>query len=288
MNQNCEIKADSISAVDGSRLTSILFKRFPYRLIQEIGTHRSLNPFGIEFSRSSASSRAIPVEKVIESIKADPYIPAWTRNQKGMQGGEIEAESVQHLNMLHHNAMQNAFVLAREAARLGAHKQEVNGYLMPFMRVSVLATGHQKAWQNFFELRCHETAHPDFQEQASSAKELYLDSPSKLLCHGDWHVPFYGGGEKVSEKWQFTYLLAAAANCARLSYESHDGDHSVASQFDLALRLINNKHASPFEHIAMCSKKADIESSRNFQPYGWLQLRHLVFDADLDKFGKIA
>lgn len=287
-NQNCEIKADSTSTIDGSRLTTILFKRFPYRLVQEPGTHRSLNPcstfesinpFGLDFSRSSASTRAVPLERLIDSISSDPYIPAWTRNQKGMQGGEIDAESAHHLNMLHLEAMGEAFRCARFASGLGAHKQEVNGYLIPWLRIPILLTGHQDAWENFFDLRCADSAHPDFREQAISARDLYLESAPRRVGVGDWHLPF-GDTLEVYRKTGFQDLvaaMAAAANCARLSYASHDGDYSLESQLRLAEKLLHQRHWSPFEHIAVATGSAPLaEESRNLQPYEWIPLRTIL------------
>ena|SRR3990172_10692569 len=62
----------------GNRLTTmeITYPRFVH---SELMTHRM-------FSRNAASSRAIPISKMIEAVERDPVIPVWWgKNQSGMQ-----------------------------------------------------------------------------------------------------------------------------------------------------------------------------------------------------------
>lgn len=71
---------DSISE-EGVRLTTIEGV-FPRCILSEFNTHR-------RFSRNSASSRAIPVSKIIRETVADPFIPERVGvNKSGMQAGE--------------------------------------------------------------------------------------------------------------------------------------------------------------------------------------------------------
>lgn len=59
---------------------------FPRYILPEFNTHR-------EFSRNSASSRAIPFNKMVESVENNPFIPiAWQKHHKGMQGKEYFTE----------------------------------------------------------------------------------------------------------------------------------------------------------------------------------------------------
>lgn len=45
------------------------------------------------FSRNSASSRAIPFEKMVKMVEEDPFVPiAFQRDHKGMQGTELEID----------------------------------------------------------------------------------------------------------------------------------------------------------------------------------------------------
>lgn len=285
MLENCTIKADSINSLDGSRLTTILFNRFPYRLIQEPGTHRGLNPcstfeslapFGSDMSRSSGSTRAIPVERVIAAIKADPYIPTFTRNQPGMQGGDLNDGLAFHLENVYLASMKQQFAIAQELAYLGAHKQEVNGVLAPYMRIPILCTGNVASWHNFFKLRCHESAHPDFQEQAQSALELWAESTPVSLSPGEWHMPF--GDDYVMRSLQYPNAQnVCASRCARLSYNSHDGDHSLESHLKLCAQLVTEepKHSAPFEHIAQVVEVENPDYHRNFGGH-WRQYRSVI------------
>ena len=77
MSFGARVLADSIGP-NGVRLTT-LEVTIPRIVLAEFNTHRVL-------SRNSASSRAIPVERMIQRVMKDPFIPAqWGVNQKGMQ-----------------------------------------------------------------------------------------------------------------------------------------------------------------------------------------------------------
>jgi hypothetical protein len=63
---DAKVIADSVSP-DGVRLTT-LEVTFPRIVLAEFNTHRV-------FTRSSASSRAVPIPKRIEMVERHPYIP---------------------------------------------------------------------------------------------------------------------------------------------------------------------------------------------------------------------
>lgn len=80
MSIKVEIIADSINPKD-IRLTSFILE-YPRWIHAELLTHRV-------FSKNSASSRAIPIEKFIEQITTNPALPVWWgKNQSGMQARE--------------------------------------------------------------------------------------------------------------------------------------------------------------------------------------------------------
>ncbi len=80
MAYDAKILADSINP-RGQRLTTMVLT-YPRCVHAEFMTHRT-------FSRNSASSRAIPFEKMIARIEADPFVPIeWGKNQPGMQARE--------------------------------------------------------------------------------------------------------------------------------------------------------------------------------------------------------
>lgn len=75
-----KILADSLSPL-GDRLTSFEIT-FPRIVLAEFNTHRM-------FSRNSASSRAIPVRKIMSRVLEDPFIPVyWGKNQPGMSAAK--------------------------------------------------------------------------------------------------------------------------------------------------------------------------------------------------------
>lgn len=77
---SAKVVADSVSP-HGHRITSMLLT-FPRIILAEFNTHRV-------FSRNTASSRAIPFKKMLQSIKEDPFIPIeWQVDHSGMQGKE--------------------------------------------------------------------------------------------------------------------------------------------------------------------------------------------------------
>ena len=67
--------ADSINQ-NNDRITTMILT-LPRIVLAELNTHRAL-------SKNSASSRAIPFEKMRDMVLNDPFIPiAWKKNTKG-------------------------------------------------------------------------------------------------------------------------------------------------------------------------------------------------------------
>lgn len=65
----------------GNRITTMMVT-FPRFILAELNTHRM-------FSRNSASSRAIPFERMVKSVQENPFVPiAWQKDHKGMQSTE--------------------------------------------------------------------------------------------------------------------------------------------------------------------------------------------------------
>lgn len=217
MGHGARIIADSISP-DGVRLTSFEVT-IPRIILAEFNTHRML-------SRNSASSRAVPVKKMIQRVLEDPYVPtSWGKNQKGMQAGEEVSEerdfsvvacsrhlaggnftrmrcedcvyimkhgwpSAQERAVSHWlKARDEAVRYANALLNLGIHKQITNRLLEPFMWHTVLVTATE--WDNFFHLRNNPDAHPDFQVVAEMMQELYEAYDPEPLDYGEWHTPLW-------------------------------------------------------------------------------------------------
>lgn len=150
------IVGDSI-APSGDRITTMLMT-FPRSILAELNTHRM-------FSRNSSSSRAIPFNKMVETVKNEPFIPiAWQKDHKGMQG--VEYFTKEHeINLLRDNwleARNNAVEEAVNLSNIGVTKQICNRLLEPFMWHTALVTSTE--WQNFFEQRCPEYEIPNMTE----------------------------------------------------------------------------------------------------------------------------
>lgn len=126
----------------------------PRYILAEFNTHRML-------SKNSASSRAIPFEKMLKSVQENPFIPmAWQKDHKGMQGteyfnGDGKSEILTNDWL---KARDNAVDQALLMSEAGCTKQLVNRLLEPFMWHTVIVTGTD--WENFFALRCPKYARP--------------------------------------------------------------------------------------------------------------------------------
>jgi thymidylate synthase ThyX len=257
-----KILADSCNAFTEDRITTFEIK-MPKCLLAELNTHRML-------SRNAASSRAIPIEKVIKRIEEDPYIPRFTRNQKGMQGEVGDQTFQKECQLAWFQARENAIAEARSLIEKGAHKQNVNRLLEPWMHVPVLVTGTE--WENFFKLRCDEATHPDFRSLARKMAELYAWSKPKELKLGEWHIPFGDGLAKSHRESINRFedsLKVVTARAARISYATHDGEISFDKDINLHDMLLKEGHFSPFEHAAKA-----VENNTGYdgvEGYTWLR-----------------
>ena len=148
---NAQILADSISE-QGHRITTFLLT-YPRFIHSELLTHRM-------FSRNSASSRAIPFEKMVKMVQTDPFIPsAWQFDHKGMQGNEYVTEESDYGGIKARNeswlqARDFAIQQAKDLSSMDTTKQICNRLLEPFMWHTVLVTSGKEGLDNFFELRC--------------------------------------------------------------------------------------------------------------------------------------
>ncbi len=146
MKINAQIVADSINQ-QGDRITTMLVT-FPRFILAELNTHRMM-------SKNSASSRAIPFKKMVESVTNNPFIPiAWQKDHKGMQGNEYLDEN--HSKQALYTWLGARDLAVEQATDLyevvGVTKQLCNRLLEPFMWHTVLITATE--WENFFSLRC--------------------------------------------------------------------------------------------------------------------------------------
>lgn len=242
-----KIIADSKSSVDGKRITTFELEYHRY-IHGELMTHRM-------FSRNAASSRAIPVAKMIEMVDSSPATPIhWGKNQAGMQAKE-ELDSQQKNYAIHEwqQAAYDAVGWADILNKRGVHKQVVNRILEPFQMMKTVLTATE--FDNFFWLRNHEDAQPEIKRLAELMLEAMNSSEPVLLQHGDWHMPYFGGED--AGYWLQgcgipleDALAISSSCCAQVSYRKLDD--SLEKAKDIFSKLIESKpcHASPTEHQA--------------------------------------
>jgi hypothetical protein len=237
------------------------------------------------FSRNASSSRAIPVAKQIQMVIDNPAIPlAFTKNQKGMQGGvALTGQEEYAAKKAWVEAMHLAVDQAKILADLDVHKQYANRILEPFAHITVVCSATQ--FSNFFALRYHSMAQPEICELAKQMWELYSTSEPDGMVEGQWHLPFVSGKEQdiIMTNASFdihdqltahkNLIKMSVARCARVSYLNHEGKNPTLEE-DLRLydRLLSGMpiHASPAEHQGQ-AKRFPEHLSGNF--HGWEQYR---------------
>ena len=243
--------------------------KYPRFIHSEFMTHRV-------FSRNAASSRAIPVSKMIEQVRNEPAMPVyWGSNKPGMQAGdELTDMDLATAKNLWIDAAENAVATAEKMQELGLHKQVVNRVLEPFQIMQTVVTATE--WENFFQLRISEFAQPEIKALAVAMKEAMTNSTPFQMPYGEYHVPYVTAEERDEYKsrkdWR-TLCMVASARCARVSYLNHDGSNpDIAKDLDLATKLKDAYHASPFEHVARPLDLRDMPGvNRNFKE--WTQFR---------------
>lgn len=253
MSCSAKVICDSISPL-GIRLTTMEIV-MPRVILAEFNTHRV-------FSRNSASSRAIPVEKMLKRVRENPYIPShWGQNQKGMTAEvEVDAETAKKAKNHWLKAMAWATEQADLLMHLGIHKQVTNRLIEPFMWHTCICSATE--WSNFFHLRCNPQAHPEMQNIANAMKAAMDANTPKLVKNGWWHLPYMDDEQDLKSKgYQIDDLVKIAiGRCARVSYLTHDGIRDPKSDLELCERLQHMGHLSPFEHVARPMLQEDAQN----------------------------
>lgn len=158
----------------GNRITTMVVT-FPRFILAELNTHRMM-------SRNSASSRAIPFEKMIASVENDPFVPiAFQKDHSGMQGTEyLEGAELEAALQAYGRSVDSAINFAKEFANTNATKQLVNRQLEAYMWHTVIVTATE--WENFFALRC-----PKYQKLDGNGNALNEFERSKKDWCNNWN-----------------------------------------------------------------------------------------------------
>jgi len=307
------VVADSISKHDlysdnPSRI--ITFECEYHRwILAEVNTHRME-------SKNSASSRAVPVEKMIENIKNQTAMPIfWGKNQAGMSAKEETDEPVRftHDGVGYRMTREQAWTYARDLAikmaigfqQAGYHKSITNRLIEPFCMMKSVLTGTE--WDNFFHLRYHPDAQPEFKELARCMLEAAKLSEPTVLTSKDWHMPYFDDGFWIAGELDSLMndagislgeALKTSVSCAaQVSYRKNDP--SLEKAESIYERLVKSVpvHASPTEHQARpfdrATEKANMQAGKfttdendwwsgNFR--NWFQFRQTVKNNVCNKY----
>ncbi len=256
---SAKVVAKSRSSVNGQTVTTFELE-YPRMIHAEMLTHRL-------FSRNSASSRAIPVKKVIAQVESNPAMPIhWGLNKKGMQAFE-EHSDVGRCKRAWRRITAMAIGFAGALDEEGLHKQVVNRILEPYQFIKVVVTATE--FDNFFWLRCHSDAQPEIRELADCMYKAYQQTEAAVLSPGAWHVPYVDytsvlgytipiNGDYENGRIDLTLeeaLKVSASCCAQVSYRALDTSLEKALRiYDM---LIESKpmHSSPVEHACTPMEK---------------------------------
>jgi hypothetical protein len=240
---------------------------YPRIVLAEVNTHRV-------FSRNSASSRAIPVNKMNDAIRADIARPVrFGAANPGMQDNGA------------HNALINGYTpeewwdLAIYSAIQFSTGFNEAGYAKQVCNRLTEAGSHMKSvvtstdFDNWDWLRDHDAADPTIALLARVAVEAREASTPVLLEPGMWHTPYYGKGywktdgkygkgvykdgvysfELLDCKHGHTLeeaLAISSSCCAQVSFRTTDDTLEKALKVKERLVQENAVHGSPFEHQA--------------------------------------
>lgn len=286
---SARVIADSVSPGD-IRLTTmeVVIQRY---MLAELNTHRSLagrdadsNQLVMaDFSRNSASSRAIPFAKMLKRVMEDPAIPvAFKREQKGMQAGElITGDALRDSTDTWLMARDLMVEMAGQLADLGVHKSIVNRLIEPFVWHTAVVTSSD--WVGFFAQRCSDQAQDDIRVAAESMRTALALSEPQQLHHGEWHLPYINDDDRRDVAQTMTPAVTqmqvlkqvSSARTARTSYLTQSGVRDMGEDLDLFGRLrypAGPVHWSPLEHVARPQLGGfDSHRLRNFR--GWVQFR---------------
>lgn len=273
MSYDVAVLADSISP-EGFRIVT-MEATFPRFILAEMNTHTL-------FSRNSASSRAIPPEKIVERIREHPFVPeSFGKRVKGMGVGEaLVGEDADQAKNVWLSLRDNAVEAAEYLIELDCDKSRINRLLEPFMWHTAIITATE--WDNFFALRQPAEgdvpqkdfgAQPEMQIIARMMNRAWHSSHPRMVQPGEWgHLPLVTEGERkflteerlahLAEEYSAgkpeavghglqPYLpMISGGRCARVSFDTQHVYEDHDNSFVRAVVLRDKGHLSPHQHPA--------------------------------------
>ncbi len=262
-NISVKILKDSLSD-KGQRMTSYELE-YPRYLHCELMTHRTL-------SKNCSSSRAIPIEKMIEYTNNNPAMPVyWGKKKKGMQATEeIDAVAAEKAWLeAYHSSVESL----KKLNDIDLHKQLANRVIEPFQMMKVVLSGTD--FDNFWNLRFHHDTLPEFVMLVHKMYTAMQESKPVELRAGEWHLPYVeiSQSEDVEDTYYFYYekdvsgtetdgymyehpltleqaLQRSTASCASVSYRTENLTEKACENIFNMLIKAEVVHSSPLEHQA--------------------------------------
>jgi hypothetical protein len=250
-NISATVICDSVNA-NGIRMTTLELE-YPRFILAELNTHRML-------SKNSASSRAIPAQRMRELIKEQPATPtSWGRNRSGMSANtELDEATATSCRNIWQAALATQCAYHSQLEYNQLHKQIANRLLEPWQMVKSVVSGTE--WANLLYLRDHADAQPEFAELAQCIRSCLNTSSAQLLLPGEWHLPYVDTHRGVDNTLQYcsndeivpleTARMISASCCAQVSYRRTDTGIDKAQQIFYKLIESDPPHCSPVEHQA--------------------------------------
>jgi len=226
------------------------------------GIHAQLLTHNV-FSKNSSSTRAVPLEKAIAQLLAQPAQQMFTIDQAGMQGELItDPVLLAELRVMNECGMTAAIAMARHMASKGVHKQNAGRYLEPYQNIKIVLTSTE--WANWDHLRRDGAAQGEVAHLANSIYEARMAAELIDLEPGEMHLPYIKRHRQVNGDLQYFLedeegfhqvseddaISISVSCCAQVSYRNLDKSLKKAESLLPKLFGGTHIHASPAEHIA--------------------------------------
>lgn len=257
-----EIIAHSKRAETGDEI--ITYKlTFPRIILSEVNTYKMLE-------KNTSSSRAIPIEKMIEVVEKEPFIPiAFQKQHKGMQGTEYitDKKEIESCVNLWLDGRDSALSVIDEFIDLvGVTKQVLNRIIEPWMWVTQLITGTRESFEHLFNQRCpiynveglkftskkdaiglyphlkdmtdlewlqcnSGQAEIHFMDLAEKMYDALNESTPNILEEDCWHIPF---AKEILDGKEFGFFVdmikKSVCLTAKISYTKIGDENSITSE----------------------------------------------------------
>lgn len=255
----------SKSAYTGTKMYTLEIE-YPRFILAELNTHCMLE-------KNSSSSRAVPVAFQNQLLIDNPAMPVyWGKNQSGMTAKEelddLQKEAAKGVWLQALKDCLSAGKVLSDKAGLNVHKQITNRLTEPWQRMRTVISGTE--WANFFWLRNHPDAQPEFQELARVMLEAMNLVIPKEIKAWEWHVPYVERlwrYSEISEQEELHYFIpgtmqklsweqalkVSVSCCAQTSYRKQDDSLEKANEVFERLNIGSSSqpaHASPCTHQA--------------------------------------